>query len=114
MEVNIVKTHCQKFSQNLYDTRCIIKEGIWKAKKHLKRISTSLAIRKERSKHVLPLLHIRVAKANITDQNKVQVEKWRHCGLLMGAQDWSCLFGARLEGFLTSQNAFPQDSSVPP
>lgn len=85
-EVNIVKTHCQKFSQNLYATRCIIKEGIWKAKKHLKRISTSLAIRKERSKHVLPLLHISVAKANITDQNKVQVGRWRHCGLLMGAQ----------------------------
>ena len=43
-------------------------------------------MKKERSKHVLPLLHIRVSNANITDQNKVQVERWRHCGLLMGAQ----------------------------
>lgn len=72
--VNIVKTHYQKFSKNLYDTRCFIKEGIWKAKKHLKRISTSLAIGKERSKHVSPLLRIRWPRQILLTEIK---SRWR-------------------------------------
>lgn len=84
--INIVKTHCQKFAKNLYDTRCFIKEDIRKAKKHLKRISTSLAQGKDRSKYVSPLAHVRVAKVNITDPNQVQVVRWSNSELQMEVQ----------------------------